>query len=95
MVDLYPLNQTFIYAHLAVYLNWRRYSTAKGAKKNTSPNVICLQYLTLSNGCERHAQTPRENSKRLSCVKVLECSQWSLALSKIEIVENCDVFILL
>ena len=36
--------QTFINTHLAVYLNWRRDSTAKGAKKNTSPNVIHLQY---------------------------------------------------
>ena len=40
VVDLYPLIQTFKHAHLAVYLNWRRDSTAKGAKKNTSPNVI-------------------------------------------------------
>ena len=31
-------------AHLAVYLIWRRDSTAKGAKKNTSPKVIPLQY---------------------------------------------------
>ena len=44
MVDLYSSIQTFINAHLAVYLIWRRDSTAKDAKKNTSPNVICLQY---------------------------------------------------
>ena len=36
--------QTLINDHLAVYLIWRRDSTAKGAQKNTSPNVICLQY---------------------------------------------------
>ena len=38
--DFYPL----INAHLAVYLIWQRNSTAKGTKKITSPNVICLQY---------------------------------------------------
>ena len=32
-----------INAHLAVYLIWPRDSTPKGAKKNTSPNVIRLQ----------------------------------------------------
>ena len=36
--------QTFINAHLAVYLIWRRNSTVKGAKKDTLPNVIRLQY---------------------------------------------------
>ena len=30
--------------HLAVYLIWQGDST-KGAKKNTSPNVIQLQYI--------------------------------------------------
>ena len=28
-----------------MYLIWRMDTTAKGAKKNTSPNVILLQYL--------------------------------------------------
>ena len=28
-----------------MYLIWRRDATAKGAKKNTSSNVICLQYI--------------------------------------------------
>ena len=36
--------QTFISAHLAVYLIWWRDSSTKGVKKNTSPNVIRLQY---------------------------------------------------
>ena len=44
MVNLYSLIQTFVNAHLAVYLIWLRESIAKGAKKNTSPNVIRLQY---------------------------------------------------
>ena len=44
VVDLYTHIQTFINAHLAVYLNWWRDSTTKGTKRNTSPNVICLQY---------------------------------------------------
>ena len=37
------LIQAFINAHLAVYLIWRMASTAKGAKMNTSQNVIHLQ----------------------------------------------------
>ena len=49
MVDLCPLIQTFINAHLAVYLIWQKVSSAKGAKKNTSPNVIFLQYLIHAN----------------------------------------------
>ena len=44
VVDLFPLIQTFINAHLVVYLILRRDSTAKAAKKNTLPNVIHLQY---------------------------------------------------
>ena len=44
VIDLYPLIQTVINAYLAVYLIWRMDSTAKGAKKNTSPNVIRTQY---------------------------------------------------
>ena len=32
-----------LYVHVALYFIWRRDSTAKGAKKNTSPNVIRLQ----------------------------------------------------
>ena len=40
----YQLNYTFINAHLAMYFIWRMDTTAKGAKKNTSPNVIHLQY---------------------------------------------------
>ena len=40
VVDLYPLIHTFINAHLAVYLIWRKDSTNKGSKKNTPPNVI-------------------------------------------------------
>ena len=43
LVDLYPLIHTLIKAHLAVQLIWRRHSIAKGANKNTSPNVIRLQ----------------------------------------------------
>ena len=38
------LIEVFINGHLAMYLIWRRDSTAKGAKKNTSPNVMRLQY---------------------------------------------------
>ena len=30
-----------------MYLNWRMDTTAKGAKKNTSPNVIHLQYFKM------------------------------------------------
>ena len=37
------LNYTQKDAHLAMYLIWRMNTTAKGAKKNTSPNVIHLQ----------------------------------------------------
>ena len=44
VVDLCPFIETFVNAHLAVYLIWQRDSTAKGAKKNISPNVIRLQY---------------------------------------------------
>ena len=44
---MYPLIQTFINVHLAVYLIWRNDSTAKGAKKNTSPNVMRLQYIVI------------------------------------------------
>ena len=44
VVDLYLLIQTFINAHLAVYLTWRSDLTAKGARKNTSPKVIRLQF---------------------------------------------------
>ena len=47
VVDLYPLIQTFINAHLAVYLILREDSTAKGTKKNTSPNVVLLQYFPI------------------------------------------------
>ena len=42
--DFSPLIHTFNNVHLAVYLIWRSDMTVKGAKKNTSPNVICLQY---------------------------------------------------
>ena len=45
VVDLYPLIQSFINAHLSVFLIWRSDPTAKSAKTNTSPNVICFQYL--------------------------------------------------
>ena len=41
------LNYTLINAYLAMYLIWRMDTTAKGAKKNTSPNVIHLQYFCL------------------------------------------------
>ena len=46
LVDLNPLFQTFINAHLAMLLSWRRDSSALGAKQNTLPNVhvISLQY---------------------------------------------------
>ena len=30
-----------------MYLIWRMDTTAKGAKKNTSPNIIHLQYCTM------------------------------------------------
>ena len=38
-------DNTFINAHLAMYLIWRMDTTAKGVKKNTLPNAIHLQYL--------------------------------------------------
>ena len=41
------LNYTFISTHLVLYLIWWMDMTAKGAKKNTLPNVIHLQYLFL------------------------------------------------
>ena len=34
---------TFVNAYLAIYLISQRDMTAKDAKRNTSPNVICLQ----------------------------------------------------
>ena len=34
----------FINAHIAMYLIWQMDTTPKGSKKNTSPNVIHLQY---------------------------------------------------
>ena len=46
VVDMHPFIQTFTNTYLAVFLIWRRYSTAKGAKKNISPNKIRLQYIT-------------------------------------------------
>ena len=53
-----PLMQTFINAHLAVYLIWRRDSAAKGAKKNSSPNVIRLQYLISVEDYEERNRYP-------------------------------------
>ena len=41
------LDYTFINAHFAMYLIWRMDTTAKGAKKNTSPNVTHLQYMLI------------------------------------------------
>ena len=51
VVDLYLLIKTFIHAHFAVYLNWRRDSTAKGATKNTSLNAIRLQCVLIPESC--------------------------------------------
>ena len=39
------LNNVFLKAHLAMYMIWRMNTTAKGSKKNTSPNAIHLQYM--------------------------------------------------
>ena len=36
-----------------MYLIWRMDSTAKGAKKNTSPNVIHLQYVAFLTSLSR------------------------------------------
>ena len=45
------LIQTFKNAHLTVYLIWWRDSTAKGTKKNTLPNITCLQYYSHCENC--------------------------------------------
>ena len=49
MVDLYPLINALINAHLAMYSIWRRDSTAKGVKKKyiADFNVIRLQYFMI------------------------------------------------
>ena len=41
-----------------MYLIWRMDTTAKGAKKNTSPNVIHLQYLNLNYPLPLFKQLP-------------------------------------
>ena len=42
---------TFINAHFAVVLIWRKESKSKGAEKNTSPNVARLQYSVRAFRC--------------------------------------------
>ena len=42
---------TFIKAHFAVVLIWRKESKSKGAEKNTSPNVTRLQYSVRAFRC--------------------------------------------
>ena len=43
-----------------MYLIWRMDTTAKGAKKNTSPNVIHLQYTVLS-----YAETKKNKNESI------------------------------